>query len=204
MTPRRRIALDVSHLPTHAFGIRDIMGWGTICFIVIEGFTLALCTVVYLYLTKNFGTWPPEGTPRPDLVVPTIQVLLMVATLPFMRWIDARAHEYDLARVRWGLSIAAVLSAAINGLRVWELTQSLNVRWNTNAYGSAQWLVIGAHATLLAIQLFEIAGMAVIFWRGPVEEKHFSDASDVGLYWIFIVLAWIPLYVLCFLMPYWW
>lgn len=203
MSPQRRVALDVSKLPTHAFGVRDVMAWGTLSFVLIEGFTLALCAVVYLYLTKNFGTWPPEGTPRPSLAAPTLQVVLMVATLPYMRWIDKRAHDYDLDKVRLGLTGATAMSALINALRMWELTQSLNVRYDTNAYGSALWLVVGAHATLLLIQLYEVAGMTLIFWRGPVEYKHFSDAADVAFYWFFIVLSWIPLYVLCFLVPRW-
>lgn len=203
MSLRRRVVLDVSALPSHAFGARDIMAWGTLGFIAIEGFTLVLCAVVYLYLTKNFDAWPPEGTMLPDRVVPTIQVLFMVATLPLMRWLDGRAHRYDLASVRRGLTIATVCSLLINGLRAWELTRSLNVRWDANAYGSAQWLVVGAHATLLIVQLYEAAGMALIFWRGPVEKKHFADAADVAVYWFFMVVGCIPLYVLCFLLPYW-
>lgn len=203
MRPQRRVVMDVSHLPTHAFGIRDLMAWGTFAFILIEGFTLFLAAVTYLYLTKNFGAWPPEGTPRPSVVVPTVQLALMVASLPFMQWVSRRAHEYDLERVRFGLTVAAGISVVINGLRAWELLRSLEVRWDANAYGSAQWLVVGAHATLLAIQLYELAGMALIFWRGPVEKKHFSDAADVSVYWIFIVVSWIPLYVLCFLLPHW-
>ena len=63
--------------------------------------------------------------------------------------------------------------------------------------------MVGAHGTLLAVQFIEIVGMAGLFWLGPVERKHFSDASDIAYYWVFIVLSWVPLYVLSFLMPYW-
>ena len=63
--PRRtRTVLDVSKLPDIAFGPADIVWWGTLGFVVIEGFTLVLCAAVYLYLTQNFATWPPQGTPR--------------------------------------------------------------------------------------------------------------------------------------------
>lgn len=203
MKLHRRIAMDVSHLPTHAFGARDIMAWGTTGFVVIEGFTLVLCAVVYVYLRKNFSEWPPAGTMRPDVVVPTIFAVLMVLSLGIMKWLDEVAHRYDLAKVRLGLTLAACICAVFVGLRVWELTQSLNVWWDANAYGSAQWLVVGAHGSLLAIQLVEVAGMAAIFWLGPVERKHFSDASDIAYYWMFIVASWIPLYVMCFLLPHW-
>ena len=92
---------------------------------------------------------------------------------------------------------------AIIGLRAWELLVSLNVKWETNAYGSVQWLVLGAHATLLAVELVEIGGMMLIFWFAPVEEKHMSDVADMVFYWYFMVLSWLPLYVLCFWLPRW-
>lgn len=203
MIPRRRISMDVSHLPTDAFGMRDLMAWGTTGFVVIEGFTLVLCAAVLLYLSGNFATWPPEGTLRPSLVAPTITLAIMLASLPLMRWLDLRTREFDLEKVRLGLTAGAMVSAIVVGLRAWVLTQSLNVKWDTNAYGSAQWLVVGAHGTLLAVQFIEIVGMAGLFWLGPVERKHFSDASDIAYYWVFIVLSWVPLYVLSFLMPYW-
>lgn len=204
MTLRRRVAADVSALPTNAFGVRDIMAWGTMGFVVVEGFTLVVCAFAYLYLTKNFSEWPPAGTLRPSIVVPTIHAAFMLLTLVLMRWIDRVAHQRDLSRVRLGLTLASGASAVMVGLRVWELTQSLNVRWDANAYGSVQWLIVGSHGTLLAVQLIEIVGMAGIFWLGPVERKHFSDAADIAFYWIFIVVSWIPLYMLCYLVPHWW
>ena len=200
---RHRASLDVSALPTNAFGNRDIMWWGTLGFIVIEGFSLVLCAVAYVYTIDNFATWPPAGIRRPDVLAPTVNVTIMLASLPLMSWLYRVAHERDLAKVRLGLTGAAAVSVAINAMRVWELTRSLNVRWDANAYGSVQWLVVGTHGTLLAIQLLEIAGMAAIFWIGPVEKKHFSDAADVAFYWFFIVFAWMPLYALCFLLPHW-
>jgi cytochrome c oxidase subunit 3 len=86
-------------------------------------------------------------------------------------------------------------------MRMIELTQSLHVRWDTNAYGSSQWLVLGAHGTLLLMQFVEMGGIALAFWFGNIEQKHFSDADDAAFYWYFMVAAWIPLYVMCFLFP---
>lgn len=203
MSIRRHVVMDVSHLPTHVFGNRDLMAWATLGFVVIEGFTLLLCVAVYFYLRRNFSEWPPAGTLLPSRVAPTFQVLVMLASLPLMHWISKVAHEHHLEKVRRGLTAAVVFSVTIGALRAWELTQSVNVRWDANAYGSVQWLILGTHGTLLAIQLLEVAGMAAIFWIGPVEKKHFSDASDVAYYWYFIVGAWMPLYVLCFLLPHW-
>jgi heme/copper-type cytochrome/quinol oxidase subunit 3 len=202
MRPTRPV-LDVAELPTHAFGPRDLMWWGTLGFVVIEGFTLVLCAVVYLYIWQNHRAWPPLGTPLPSLGAPTAQVVVMLASIPVMAWMSRAAHAYDFGRVRIGLAIAALFAVATVALRGVELLDSLNVKWDRNAYGSVQWLVIGAHATLLLVEMVEIVGMAGIFWIGATEKKHFSDAADIAFYWYFIVAVWIPLYALCFLAPHW-
>ena len=203
MTQRLRSVMDLRALPDVVFGPRDIMWWGTLGFVLIEGFTLVLCAAAYLYITQNFSTWPPRNTPLPSLVAPTVQVLLMLASIPPARWTAGAARRYDVGRVRIGLTIATAFAIAIVGLRAWELLVSLGVKWDANAYGSVQWLVIGSHATLLLIELVEIGGMMLIFWLAPVEQKHMSDVADMVFYWYFMVLSWLPLYVLCFWVPRW-
>jgi heme/copper-type cytochrome/quinol oxidase subunit 3 len=203
MTRRARAVMNVSALPDVVFGARDIMWWGTLGFVVIEGFTLLLTAAVYLYIQQNFATWPPEGTPDPDLLVPTIQVLLMVLSLPLVWWIGKAAHRFEFEKVRLGLTAAALVNGIFVGLRLVEAISSLNVKWDSNAYGSAQWLILGAHFTLLLVEFVEVSGMALMFWLAPIEETHFSDAADMSFYWLFMVLSWVPLYVLCFLVPRW-
>jgi cytochrome c oxidase subunit III len=196
-----RARMDLSALPDVVFGSRDIMWWGTVGFMLIEGFTLVLCAVVYVYLHQNFAQWPPADTPLPSLGLPTLQVALMLVSLPVVRWLRGAARRFDLGAVRIGLVVAALFGAAFVGLRIAEATVSLHVRWDANAYGSAQWLILGSHFTLLAIEFVEVAGMALIFWLAPVEEKHFSDVADMVDYWWFMVLIWMPMYALCFLLP---
>lgn len=202
-SPRLRSTIDLRELPDVVFGPRDIMWWGTLGFVLIEGFTLVLCAAAYIYLTQNFSTWPPHNTPLPSLVAPSIQVVVMLVSLIPATWTANAARRYEFDKVRTGLVIATVFAAVIVGLRAWELLVSLGVKWDTNAYASAQWLVLGAHATLLAVELVEIGGMMLIFFIAPVEEKHMSDVADMTFYWYFMVLSWIPLYVLCFWLPRW-
>ena len=203
MTQRLRSVMDLRALPDVVFGPRDIMWWGTLGFVLIEGFTLVLCAAAYLYITQNFPTWPPQNTPLPSLVAPTVQVLVMLVSLWPARWTAQAARRYDIGKVRIGLIIATAFAIAIVGLRIWELLVSLGVKWDANAYGSVQWLVVGAHATLLLVELVEVGGMMLIFWLAPIEEKHMSDVADMVFYWYFIVLSWLPLYVLCFWLPRW-
>jgi cytochrome c oxidase subunit 3 len=201
-TPRTRPFLDVADLPDVVFGARDIMWWGTLGFVVIEGFTLALCLTAYLYLWKNFSEWPPAGTERPTLVWPTVHVALMLASIPLVRSTCRAARRFEFRRVRLGQTLAAVVVVAMVVLRLLDL-QSLHAKWSMNAYASAAWLVVGSHGTLIAVKAVESIGFALQYWFGVVEEKHFSDVADDGFYWQFLVLSWLPCYVLVYLGPWW-
>ena len=59
---RYRPTIDVSNLPTFVFGREAITWWGTVGFAAIEGMSLVVCAVAYLYLRKNVYHWPPPPT----------------------------------------------------------------------------------------------------------------------------------------------
>jgi cytochrome c oxidase subunit III len=198
--PMRAVA-DVSSLPTTTFGNRGILWWGTLGFIVIEGSTLAICALTYFYLRKNFYTWPPQFIPRPALGLPTVQAVLMLASIGPIVQLDRAARRMDLAALRRWMTVAAVFSVLFPALRWFEL-QALHVRWDSNAYGSAAWAIVVAHGTLLLVNALETVSFAVLLFRGPMEEKHFSDAEDAAVYWYFMTIAWLPLYAMVFLSPY--
>lgn len=200
---RPRVVMDVSELPDVCFGPRDIMWWGTAGFVLIEGFTMVLCWVVLIYLHQNFPTWPPEDTTRPGLGLATVLIVAMLLSVPFIRLIENASKRFDLGAMRRWLPIAALLCTAFVVMRIAELMTQVNVKWNTNAYGSAVWLVLGSHGTLLLIEAAEMIGFAVAFWIAPIERKHFSDVADAAFYWYFMVAAAFVTYVLVFLLPRW-
>lgn len=198
-----RAVLDVSRLPTVTFGNRDLVWWGTLGFVVIEGWTLALVLGAYLYVHKNFYGWPPLRTLPPSLTWPTVGVVVMLASLPVVVWTQRASRRLDLGKVRLGLALLTAFAAAFLVFRGLDFL-ALNVRWDTNAYGSAAWNVLGFHATLLLLEFGEVAGTLALFFTSRLEEKHFSDVNDLAFYWWFMVLAWIPLYVVVYFSPRWW
>ena len=198
-----RTSLDVSLLPTDAFGSKGLVWWGTVGFIVIEGFTLALCVVSYLYLRRNFVDWPPPRTPQPDLLAPTIAVLLMLVSNIPMKLVEKAAHDFDRARVAKWLVVCSLFGAAFVVMRVYEF-QALNSRWDSHAYGSVAWTTVGFHTVLILLEVAETVGGMLLFLFGkPLQTKHFVDATDNAMYWRFVTLGWIPLYVVVYLLPRW-
>jgi cytochrome c oxidase subunit III len=199
MKPPRSV-IDVSALPTVTFGNKSLMWWGTMAFIVIEGWTVGIAVFAYLYLRHNFETWPPPRTPDPSLLVPTIQMIVMLLSLAPAWYTAKRAKALDKPGVIRGLVICAAFGVAILAMRWFELW-ALNVRWDTNAYGSVAWLVVGLHATLLLLDVGDTIGLAIIFGASETEMHSFTDTVDNAMYWAFTVIAWIPLYLLVYVGP---
>jgi cytochrome c oxidase subunit I+III len=196
-----RIVADVSELPRTVFGHRSQMWWGTLGFIVIEGMTLFVCVISYFYLRRNFSTWPPEHVLRPALAIPTVQAFLMIASIIPMGWVDVASRRLDLPGVRKGMLICSVLALAMSLLRCFEFA-SLNVRWDSNAYGSAAWAILITHSTLLLLETAETIAMTVLVFGDAIEERDLAGTSDNAFYWYFMAGVWIPLAAVIYLSPY--
>jgi cytochrome c oxidase subunit 3 len=200
MSPDRRAGIDVSGLPTDVYGHRSTIWWGTVAFMLIEGTTLAICAATYLYLRRNFSALPPERVAVPGLTLATAEAALMLVSFIPNHLLSGAAHRKDFGAVSRLLAVMLAFNLAFVVLRWFELGE-LHVRWDTNAYGSSAWLVLIVHGTLLAAEVGELFVFALIGWTGRWEEKHFPDASDLSLYWYFMVLSWLPLYAMVFLLP---
>ena len=191
----------VANLPTTTFGHRSLVWWGTLGFIVIEGSTLFVCLVSYLYVRQNFSTWPPEHVLRPALTAGALQAgLMLVSNIP-MAMVDRAARRLDLRTVRTGMVVVSLLALGMCVLRALEL-DSLHVRWDSTAYGSVAWATIVTHSTLLLLETVETLVFTILLFSPNLEQRDISGVSDNALYWYFMTGIWVPLAALVFLSPY--
>jgi cytochrome c oxidase subunit I+III len=200
MSAAERRVLDVSELPKVVFGHRSLLWWGTIGFMVIEGFTLALMVASYFYLRTNEFTWPPGRTPLPGLLIPTINTLLLLGVMAPMYLAARAAKRFDRVGVGRWLLAATALTLVVNVLRWWELL-ALNVRWDAHAYASAAWGVVVLHTTLIVVDFFETGTLSALFLSGRAMRKHYPDAADAAMYQYFMSLAWVPIYLIVYWGP---
>src|SRR5205085_2009675 len=75
-------------------------------------------------------------------------------------------------------------------LRWWELW-ALNTRWDTTAYGSAAWTIVGFHTSLLALDVADTLGLTLFYYIRRMPVKSLSDVADNAMYWYFTVLLWL-------------
>lgn len=198
IAPRPRV--DVSDLPDFDFDHRDTMWWGTTAFVAIEGMTLLVCLAAYFYLSRNFTQWPPPPTPLPGLGGATLATgVALLSVIPAVMT-ARRAREMHSDGVRTALVAHALVGLLLVGLRAVELL-ALRTRWDTDAYGSIVWMVLGVHTTLVLTDLADTILLTVVFLRGREENKHFPGVVDNATYWNFVVATWVVVYAVVYLSP---
>lgn len=190
---KQRIVLDVAKLPECGLGSLSVTWWGTLAFMLIEGTGFALAVTVYLYLFSIAPTWPTNVLP-PDLLPGVLTTAtLLVSAIPNIilnRW----AKTGDIRKVRIGLIVMTLFGVALMVIRVFEF-RGLNVSWDTNAYGSVVWLLLGLHTTHVITDLIDTVVLGVLmFTRHGDTPRRFGDVQDNALYWNFVIITWLPVY----------
>jgi cytochrome c oxidase subunit 3 len=195
-----RIVADLSELPTSGFGSKSPVWWGTLAFIALEGTGFVLAIAVYLYLAAINPSWPLNAAP-PDLLPGSIVTVLLLVSLVPNHMLSRWARNKDLRRVRIGMIVMTVLGLLPLLVRIFEFP-ALNVSWDTNAYGSIVWFLLGLHTTHLVTDVGDTVVLCVlVFTRHVRNDRRFSDVSDNAFYWDFVVASWLVLYLLIYWFP---
>ncbi|MFL6278075.1 MAG: cytochrome c oxidase subunit 3 [Blastocatellia bacterium] len=198
---KKRATLDVSHLPLDVYGSRAPLWWGNLLLIVIEATMFALTLASYFYLRKNFAQWPPPPTPLPDLLLPTINlVIILVSLVPAIRVHLLAVNEGSQSQIQLALAIEAAFIVAAIVLRFYEFP-ALHCLWNSHAYGSITWAALGLHLLHLVASICETLLLLIWTLTHRLDEKHRLDLSLLAIYWYFVVGSWVLIYAVVFLSP---
>ncbi|MDT4739907.1 cytochrome c oxidase subunit 3 [Bradyrhizobium sp. WYCCWR 12699] len=190
---REKIVLNLSRLPMHGMGAASVTWWGTLAFMLIEGTGFALTIAVYLYLMSLAANWPINA-PRPDLLPGTLMTLILGISLMPNFLISRWAEQQDLRKVRIGMVIMSIFGIVPLIVRIFEFP-ALRVSWDSNAYGSIVWILLGLHTTHILTDLVDTLVLAVLmFTRHGPNRRRFGDVQDNAMYWNFVVATWLPIY----------
>jgi heme/copper-type cytochrome/quinol oxidase subunit 3 len=193
---QRGAALDVSGMPTFAFGPRSPMWWGTMGLVAIESTVFALTIMAYFYLRSHASVWPMSRFP-PDLLWGNVNTAILLASLWPNQMAKQAAERLDLHGVRLWMTVCMVFSVAFLAVRVFEFG-ALNTRWDSDAYGSVVWMLLGLHTTHLVTDAYDSLVLTVLMFKGPLEGKRYVDVSENAAYWYFVVLSWLPIYAVIY------
>jgi heme/copper-type cytochrome/quinol oxidase subunit 3 len=196
---RQRPVQDVSELPTYAFGSTSPIWWGTLGFVALEGTGFALAIGAYLYLWQVNPEWPLSAAPSNHWPGTVILIVLLASIWPNLL-AERAARAEDLPKTRLWLILMSAIGVLAVAIRGWEFAH-MNIRWDSNAYGSIVWFILGLHATHLITDLGDTIVLAVLMFTRHVSGKRYSDVSDNAFYWYFVVASWVPLWALLYGVP---
>jgi cytochrome c oxidase subunit 3 len=199
MTPATRTGIDVSALQSYAFGHRSILWWATLGMCLIEGTAFVLLGASYIFLKWRVPDWPP-GVAPPQLAWATATTVLTLISIIPNELTRRAAEKLDLAGVRRWIAVCVVTGLGFCVTRAMEFT-ALNCWWDTNAYGSIVWTLLGIHTVHVLTDLADTIVLAVMSFTGPLDANRFVDFSENAVYWYFVVFTWLPIYGLLYISP---
>src|SRR5947209_8274560 len=119
--PIRPLTLDVSGLPSVAFGHRNTTWLANVFYMAIEGTMFALMFATYFYLRTRSSEWPPGHLP-PALTYGTINAVVFLVSIIPAWWVRNRAPSGDRQAVRNGLMLLSAFAILATVLRIFEFT----------------------------------------------------------------------------------
>jgi cytochrome c oxidase subunit III len=202
-----RTVIDISELPKHEFDTYDPVWWGNNMLLAIETTMFGILITTYFYLRQNYPLWPPPVAqltdtlrPLPELAFGTANTILLLASCAPMiiTELSARRDQRTLSQI--GLIICIVLGVAALVLRAFEFP-AFYFRWDSNAYGSAVWFLLGMHTLHLLIMTVEAVVLAIWIFTREYDMKHRVDIATLGIYWYWVVGIWLVLYAIIYFTP---
>ncbi|HJT71408.1 MAG TPA: hypothetical protein VJ731_14505 [Terriglobales bacterium] len=183
-----RSVIDVSGLPTIAFGPRNITWLGNLLYMTIEGVMFALVIASYFYLRTRSETWPPAPELPPYLWYGLASGIVLLLSIIPARLAQRNAFRQNRSGIQISLIVLALFGAALIILRIFEFT-ALNCSWTTNGYASCIWVLLGLHSGHLATEWIETLSVLGISFTDKLEGTRVPDVAINSDYWYFVVIT---------------
>jgi cytochrome c oxidase subunit 1/cytochrome c oxidase subunit I+III len=110
------------------------------------------------------------------------------------------AERLDLPKARTMMVVCCAFGLAVMAIRVFEFT-GLNCRWDSNAYGSIVWVIMGLHTTHVVTDVVDTIVLTALIFTAHANPRRLVDVSENALYWNFIILTWLPIYAVLYFAP---
>jgi cytochrome c oxidase subunit III len=192
--------LDVSHLPAIGFGPRAPIWLGQVGMMLIEGTLFAVLLACYAYVASGSDVWPPPGVGTPDFWIPTIALVVLLAScIPMYLGGEAAMRKDWTGVIVWTL-VNMAMAVVFLVLRTIELNR-LDFKWTSHIYGSIVWCVMGLHTMHAIADTCESAVIVAAIAMGWRREKQQLAVKVDGIYWYFVAGVWIPFYFLFYIYP---
>ena len=178
----------------------DFRMFGVVVFLVAESMIFLGLFTAFMIYRSILPSWPPEGTPELELLLPGINTVILIASSFVMHRGDTAIKKNDVAGLRFWYTLTAIMGAAFLAGQAYEYSH-LGFGLTTNVFTSSFYVLTGFHGLHVTVGLLLILA---VLWRSQ-KTTHYSDKEHFGveaaeLYWHFVDVVWIVLFTLVYLL----
>ncbi len=173
---------------------------GMLLFLLTEVMLFGGLISGYIVLRSQAGAWPPADQPRlPVLLTAFNTVILLLSGYTMWAATRARASESGHRPDRM-LSITLLLGGAFLALQgfEWFSLVSYGLTSSSSLYGSLFYTLVGVHGLHVVVALVALTVVWRRSLRGRYAHGEDSGLRAMGLYWLFVVAIWPPLYLVVY------
>ncbi|HZC04735.1 MAG TPA: cytochrome c oxidase subunit 3 [Ktedonobacterales bacterium] len=175
---------------------------GMLFYVIVDVMFALFLVTAYIFLrgVNVNDQWFPAGTKNIDLVQPTIQTGLMVASGLFFILAHWAVRAGMGALVKLGVTVGAIL---------WIVTLIGNIQYmghlpftqSGGGFASMYVLFTGYHIYHLLLGLMFVIGVTVRSLQGRYTQEHHLGITTIGYYWYWTVLFGVIGYLLPIMLP---
>jgi cytochrome c oxidase subunit I+III len=147
---------------------------------------LVLLAVSYFYVRARTEPFPPVHVPPAIAWIASFELGVWLLSLVPTYLSGRAAIAGDVRRMRGLLALATAIGLIACALRWYEI-HLLPMRWDSHAYGSVVWALLGLQWTHGLTGVGENLLYLVLLWIGPIEVKHRVDIEVSTPLWYFVV-----------------
>lgn len=174
--------------------------FGLIIFLIAEGMIFFGMFGAYIAFRSTLPSWPPEGTPELELLLPGINTIILISSSFVIHNADTAVKKNDVVGMRTWLGITAAMGIVFLAGQLYEYS-NLEFGLTTNLFASAFYVLTGFHGLHVTVGVLAILA---VLWRSRVsghysKEHHFGiEAAEI--YWHFVDVVWIILFGLLYIL----
>jgi cytochrome c oxidase subunit 3 len=161
--------------------------------IVSEAMLFGALFAAYFVIRSESGGWPPAGQVRPDLILPALNTLLLLASSVTMQWAVRAIRRGGLAPMRLAVRLTLLLGSVFIVLQGYEFATN-GFGLDAGTFGSTFYVLTGFHAAHILAGLGLMAIIATRARRGLISAEHNTVVEATSYYWHFVVAAGVFLF----------
>jgi cytochrome c oxidase subunit 3 len=195
-------AVMLGHPQAHAAHAEhaDHRVFGLLMFLVAEGCLFLGLFMAYLAYSLTAPVWPPEGTPELELLLPSINTVILLSSSLVIHKAGLAIKADDVKGLRLWFTLTALMGAIFLAGQLYEYSH-LEFGLTTNLFASTFYVLTGFHGLHVAAGLLFILA---VLWRslkpGHYSAQHHFGVEAAEIYWHFVDGVWIVLFILLYLL----